>query len=73
METNDTPKPKRKLELKKEVITILQDEQMAKVFGGLVTPTPGCTTSGSVCETGVLNYSCSGNPCSKGASTCNCD
>ena len=35
MEANNNPKPKRKLELKKEVITILQDEQMAKIFGGV--------------------------------------
>ncbi|MDB5087452.1 MAG: hypothetical protein JWR09_1446 [Mucilaginibacter sp.] len=34
METNDNPKPKKKLELKKEVITILQKDEAAKIFGG---------------------------------------
>jgi len=60
---NNNPKPKRKLELKKEVITILQDEQMAKIFGGE-------TDSRSICPASCDN-TCGDTECG-GKKSCTC-
>ena len=49
METNDNPKPKRKLELKKEAITILQNNQMSKIIGGNVPDTSQTDTCDTHC------------------------
>jgi hypothetical protein len=63
METNDNPKPKRKLELKKDVITILQSNQMAKIIGGNMPDDLNTTlcSDADTCSTHCGGKKCVGN------------